>query len=135
MKNKFNFIKSDTELIVDYGLSFIEQVFYEATDFSPFAAKISISGDLIPIGYKTPTVTGSKIIKEITEFLNLELKQKKIRSFGIFYDALIQRGESINKSNVIVIAIIHSQDLSFPEIYFPYEITESGLKYGESFCL
>jgi len=129
--------KKDIQSIIDYCHMFAKHMLLESKEYYPFGAIIDNNGELIPVGYKdneTDMPESQKVINELTSHFKDDLKNNKIRAYGVTYDVRVQINDSGDKSDAILIDIIHRESSEIPQYYFTYSWTEKGeLIFGESF--
>ncbi|WP_396188508.1 hypothetical protein [Flavobacterium sp.] len=116
---------------------FANHMLIESKEYYPFGAFIDNNGELIPVGYKdneTDMPESQKVISELTAHFEDDLRNNKIKAYGVTYDVRVQINDSGDKSDAILIDIVHRDSSEIPQYYFTYSWTEKGeLIFGESF--
>jgi hypothetical protein len=129
--------KKDIQSIIDYCHLFAKYMLNESKEYYPFGAIIDNNGELIPVGYKdneTDMPQSQKVINELKNRFKDDLNNNKIRAYGLTYYVRVQINESCDKSDAILIDIVHCDSPDIPIYYFTYSWTEkNGLIFGESF--
>lgn len=134
-----NEIQNDIQAIIDYSHNFAEKCLLEYKEYYPFGTVVNKKGELIPIGYKdleTDMPKSQKVIDELTNHFREDFKNGKIRAYAITYDVRVQVNELGEKSDAILIDIVHKDSLDLPLYYFTYSWADNDeLIFGESFGL
>jgi hypothetical protein len=134
-----NGIQNDLQSIIDYSRGFAEKMLLQYKEYYPFGTVIDKKGELIPVGFKdqeSDMPKSQKVIDELAKRFQEDLKNDKIRAYGITYDVRVQVNDLGEKSDAILIDIIHKDSLDLPLYYFTYSWTENGeLTFGESFAI
>lgn len=127
----------DIQSIIDYCYMFAEHMLIESKEYYPFGAIIDNNGELIPVGYKdndTDMPESQKMIDELTTHFSNDLNENKIKAYGVTYDVRVQINDSGDKSDAILIDIVHRDFSDIPQYYFTYSWTGNDeLIFGESF--
>jgi len=130
-------IKKDIQDIIDYSHRFAKKLLIEFKEYYPFGVAIDSKDNLIPIVYKdseTDMPESQKLIDELFKLGLSELENHNIRAFGITYDVRVKNDNLENKSDAIIIDIIHFENKNLPRYYFTYSWTkENELVFGQSY--
>lgn len=130
-------MEKDIQAIIDYSHSFAEKMLLEFKEYYPFGVQIENNGELTPIGYEdeeSDMPFSQKVIDELLNYFNKALEENKIRAYGLTYDVKIKIDDASNKSDAILINIIHRDSYEIPIYYWTYSWSEDNeLIFGESF--
>lgn len=132
-----NRTKDDIQRIIDYCHMFAELMLNKSSEFYPFGAMINLKGELITFGfedYETNKPKSQDVINELTKECNNYLNKQKIRAYGIACDVRVSINDIGDKSDAILIDILHKEGLHIPKYFFTYSWTENNkLMFNESF--
>mgnify|MGYP003631076348 CR=1 FL=1 len=130
-------IEKDIQSIIDYSHEFAEKMLREYKEYYPFGVSVNSNGEIVPIGYRdneTDMPKSQKVIDELTNHFQDDLKNNKIRAYGITYDVRVQVNGSGEISDAILIDIVHRDSMDLPKYYFSYSWSEKDkLVFGNSF--
>jgi hypothetical protein len=131
--------KKDIQSIIDYCYMFAKYMLFESKEYYPFGAIIDNSGELIPVGYKdneTDMPESQRVINELNAHFEDDLKNNKIKAYGVTYDVRVQINDSGDRSDAILIDIVHRDSSEIRQYYFTYSWNEKGeLTFGKSFSM
>jgi hypothetical protein len=109
----------------------------ENKEFYPFGMAINNDGEATCFGYKdeeTVMPQSQKVIDELTKIYQKKLNNNDIRAYGLAYDTRVIVNDEGDKSDAILIDILHRDSRDIPKYCFTYSWSEKDeLIFGESF--
>ena len=127
--------KQECEKLMNAVLPFAEQMLKKEGEFFPFGGALKNTGQVVSIaGYdgreRPPSMD---IIRLLKHSFIAGAKSGNFNATALVYDVRILVPTTGKKSDAIAVSLNHKSNYSVI-VYYPYELKEGALKYGEVFA-
>jgi len=129
-----------TKIIIDHCFEYASNLLTDTGQCYPFGAFVDKAGVVHPLEFeiedKKNMPNNETVINGLKKYCETQLSQKKIRAYGLTYEASVQLKIDENSIDTIAIDIIESNGEVVPIYYFPYKFTsENIVEFSETFAV
>jgi len=128
-----------TQKIIDHSFEYAKDLLTDTGQCYPFGATVDNAGIVHPLEFeidKKNIPNNETVIGGLRKYCQTELKEKRIKAYGITYEAAVQIEVDSDSIDTVAIDIIGNSDEIIPIYYFPYTINKNGtVKFGETFAV
>jgi hypothetical protein len=128
--------KQESETLLNALLPFAEKMLREHGEFYPFGGYMKPDGTIVEVGAADPDTDRPKskdLIYVLRSSLQELAQRHECKAVGIVFDVTVTLPNSDHKSDAIQVCVEHVEDYS-AEVFFPYQIVENEVVYGETFA-
>lgn len=128
-----------TQKIIDHSFEYAKDLLTDTGQCYPFGATVDNAGIVHPLEFeidKKNIPNNETVIGGLRKYCQTELQEKRIKAYGITYEAAVQIEVDSDSIDTVAIDIISNSDEIIPIYYFPYTINKNGtVKFGETFAV
>ncbi|MCF6170048.1 MAG: hypothetical protein L3J66_03620 [Bacteroidales bacterium] len=132
-------MNTETQEIINHSFEYAKELLEDTGEFYPFGAYLDRRGQIHPLEFETDKrnmPTNGQVIEGLTKYCREEMKNGKMRGFGITYSAGVQLHEGEDAIETVAIDITLASGEIAPVYYLPYNITGTGTtEFGEIFAV
>lgn len=129
--------RNDCEKLMNALLPLAEQMLRDYGEFYPYGGYMKPSGEIVEIGAQDDEETDHPKSKDLIYVLRNSFSELahegKCKATAIVFDVRVNLPEEAKKGDAIQVCLDHSDGYSV-EVFFPYEIENGRLKYGQTFA-
>jgi hypothetical protein len=127
--------KAECEFLMNDALPFAEERLLKHGEFFPYGSALAANGEIVCVGvYDGREQPPSKdVILLMKQAFQQGAKSGEYKATALVYDVLVTFPPSGKKSDAIAVSLNHRDDYSVI-VFFPYEIKEGRLQFGEAFA-
>jgi len=127
--------KAECETLIEAVLPFAEKMLKQEGEFFPYGGALKSTGEIASIasydGREQPP--SSDVIALLKYGFVDGAKSGKYKATALVYDVRVVLPSSGEKSDAIAISVNHRDNYSVI-VYYPYQLNDGKLTYGESFA-
>lgn len=128
--------KEESERLVNHLLPLAKEMLTRYGEFYPYAAYMTPEGEIVDMGADDPDTEYPKS-KDLIYVLRSSLEEVasagQCRAGAIVLNVTVHLSESQRKSDAVQIFVDHVDGYS-AEVFFPYEIVDNRVVYGQTFA-
>ncbi len=125
--------------IIEHSFEYANDLLTDTGQCYPFGAYVDNSGIVHPLELeidKKNIPNNETVIKGLKKYCETEFHEKKIKAYGITYEATVQLEVDGENVDTIAIDVVDNSDEVPPIYYFPYNIDNAGtVEFGETFAV
>jgi hypothetical protein len=128
--------KEECEKLMNSLLSTAQSMLRVYREFYPYGGYIELDGQIIHVGVKDETTDYPQSEDMIDTLENLFLEKARAhecKATAIICDVRVTEADGERKRDAIQVRLDHVDDYS-TEVFFPYEIVNDEVRYGETFA-
>jgi hypothetical protein len=128
--------KQEAEKLMNTILPLAERMLREYGEFYPYGAYMKPDGTVVELGATDPDTDHPKskdLIYVLRSSLQDIARRKECKAVAIVLDVTVALPNSNRKSDAIQVSVEHADHYS-AEVFFPYQLNENELVYGETFA-
>ncbi len=127
--------KADCESLMNAVLPFAESTLLKHGEFFPFGGALTANGQIARVGVYDgrEQPPSNDVILLLKQAFLQGAKCGEYKATALVYDVRVTLPSSDKKSDAIAVSLNHRDDYSVI-IFFPYEIKEGRLQFGEVFA-
>ena len=132
-------MNTEIQKIIDHSFEYAKDLLTDTGQCYPFGATIDNAGTVHPFEFeidKNNIPNNETVIEGLKKYCETELQEKRIKAYGLTYEASVQLEIDSDSIDTIAIDIVDSSDKITPVYYFPYTIDKAGaVEFGETFAV
>lgn len=124
-------LNNDIQEFINYSRDFADQCLVEHGEFFPFASQIDKDGKFSGVGFEgdDDRPLSQTLIDTMTDHFENEINENNIRSYCITFDVRIKNDTFPDGIDSIIVSVRHDGNNNPLKYFFPYSISNSGIKY------
>jgi hypothetical protein len=128
--------KQDSETLMSAILPLAEKMLRRYGEFYPYGGYMKLDGTVVEVGAADPDADHPKS-KDVIYLLRSSLRDmarsNQCKAVAVVFDVTVTLPNSNRRSDAIQVCVEHSDHYS-AEVFFPYQLIENELVYGETFA-
>src|SRR5947209_11910257 len=128
--------KLDAEKLMNTMLPLAETMLKEYGEFYPYGGYMKWNGETVDIGVQDPDSEFPKS-KDLLYLLKSSLREvvstRQCKATAMVLNVVVGLPNSQLKSDAVKVCLEHADGYT-AEVFFPYELSNNEVKYGESFA-
>ena len=128
--------KQESEALMNALLPLAEKLLRQYGEFYPFGGYMKPDGEIVQVGASDPDTDHPRKSKDLIYVLRSRqdlAERNECKAVGMVFDVTVTLPDSSRKSDAIQVSLEHSEGYS-AEVFFPYQLVENKLVYGETFA-
>lgn len=128
--------KQDTGKLMNAVLPLAERMLRQYGEFYPYGGYMKLDGTIVDVGAQDPDTDRPKS-RDLIYVLRSSLREiasaNQCKAVAIVFDVAINLPKSERESSAIQVSLEHADGYS-AEVFFPYQLVNHELLYGETFA-
>jgi hypothetical protein len=128
--------KQESEVLMNALLPLAEKMLGQYGEFYPYGGYLKPDGTIVDVGASDPDTDHPKS-KDLIYILRSSLQdlagRNECKAVAIVFNVAVRLPNSDRRSDAIQVSLEHSEGYSM-EVFFPYQIVENKVVYGETFA-
>jgi hypothetical protein len=128
--------KQESEALMNALLPLAEKMLRQYGEFYPYGGYMKPNGEIVEVGASDPDTDHPKskdLIYVLRSSLQDLAERNECKAAAMVFDVTVTLPNSERKSDAIQVSLAHSEGYS-AEVFFPYQLVENKLVYGEIFA-
>lgn len=128
--------QQESEKLMNAVLTLATKMLKEYGEFYPYGGYMKPSGEIVDVGADTPDTDHPKsqdLIYVLRSSFQEKARAKQCKAVAIVFDVAVYLPGTHQKSDAIQVCVEHIDGYS-AEVFFPYEIVNREIVYGEAFA-
>jgi hypothetical protein len=128
--------KQESEKLMNSVLPVAQKMLRDFGEFYPYGGYMELDGAIVDVGVEDPDTDhpqSKDMIDALRSTFQERAQAKQCRAIAIVFDVALRSPGSDKKRDAIQISIEHRDDYAV-EVFFPYEIVNKEVIYGEIFA-
>jgi hypothetical protein len=128
--------KEESEKLMNAILPLAEKMLRRYGEFYPYGGYMKPDGTIVDVGADDPDTDRPKS-KDVIYVLRSSFQEmahtNQCKAVAVVFDVAVSLPESTRKSDAIQVCVEHVDGYSV-EVFFPYQIIDNEIVYGETFA-
>jgi len=128
--------KQDSEALMNALLPLAEKMLRQYGEFYPYGGYMRPDGTIVEVGATDPDTDHPKseeLICELRSSFQDLAERNQCKAVAMVFNVTVTSPNSDRKSDAIQVCVEHSEHYS-AEVFFPYQLVENEVVYGETFA-
>lgn len=128
--------QQESEKLMNAVLTLATKMLKEYGEFYPYGGYMKPSGEIVDVGAAPPDTDHPKskdLIYVLRSSFQEKARAKQCKAVAIVFDVAVDLPGTHQKSDAIQVCVEHIDGYS-AEVFFPYEIVNREIIYGEAFA-
>jgi hypothetical protein len=128
--------KQESESLINAILPLAEKMLQQFGEFYPYGGYMKPDGTIVEVGATDPDTDRPKskdLIYVLRSSLQDLAERNQCKAVAMVFDVTVTLPNSDRKSDAIQVCVEHSDHYS-AEVFFPYQLIENEVVYGETFA-